>query len=114
MIVTLAFGVAIIIFTFVIFPAINRSVPVQTLSDCASSDAIEGIRQALAEAPAGKILGLKIVDVGGYSELSRTATEVRCSATVKLNNAQEGKLMYRLYVQGDRVFIEARLPISGL
>ena len=81
-----------------------------TLPACGTSEAIEAVQDAFANAPAGKVLGLKIVDFQNPKEISRTDTEVKCSARVKLNNAHQGEFQYRFYVENNHVFVEARLP----
>jgi hypothetical protein len=94
-----------------IFFALARSGKA-TLPECSSPSAISQVQEAFAEGPAGKVLGLKIIDTKEYSELSRTEAEVRCTAMVRLNNAHQGKLVYRFFVDGNRVFVEAKLPTA--
>lgn len=83
-----------------------------SLPSCDSEAAISPAREAIDKAPIGNAQRFRIIDFWSPTEVSHSDTEVRCAALVKLNNATQGELRYRLYVKRDRVFVEARL--SGL
>jgi hypothetical protein len=80
------------------------------LPSCDASNAVEMVKKTLDDAPAGKVLGIKIIDFQNAREVSRSATEVQCAATVKLNNATTGELSYRFYIENGKIFVQAQLP----
>jgi len=83
---------------------------VSGLPACEAKNAITMLNKVLEDAPAGRVLGLKIVDLRNTMEISRSGTEVQCAAVVKLNDASQGELRYRFYSENGNVFVEAQLP----
>jgi len=82
------------------------------LPSCNTSSAISDVNATLANAPAGKLFGIKIIDLQNASETSHSPTEVKCVADVKLNSGVEGKLQYRFYIENGRMFVAAQLPTA--
>jgi hypothetical protein len=62
--------------------------------------------EVFADGPSGRALGLRIIDLADPKEIARSATEVRCTATVRLNSAAQRPARYRAFVEGDKSFIE--------
>jgi hypothetical protein len=80
------------------------------LPNCDSPNAPDMVNDTLDSAPAGKVLGLKIIDFQSPRQIGRSEKEVKCTAQVKLNNATSGLLHYRFYIENDQLYVEAKLP----
>ena len=78
-------------------------------ASCSDATAMQSAQDALEHAPAGKVLGLKIIDMQEAREISRTNVELKCTARVKLNNSHRADFRYRFYTENNRLFIEAKL-----
>ena len=107
------FGIYLMALALLAFLAIAVWIDHQYVSGlpaCEAKNAITMLNKVLEDAPAGRVLGLKIVDLRNTMEISRSGTEVQCAAVVKLNDASQGELRYRFYSENGNVFVEAQLP----
>jgi hypothetical protein len=89
---------------------LQDTVKLAGLPSCGASGALADAKSTIENAPAGKIFGLKIIDIRDAKELSRNDTEVQCVARVKLNNGTDGEFRYRFYIEKGKLFVYAQLP----
>lgn len=85
--------------------------PLSGLPECDSDYAKTNVAKAMADAPFGKVLGLSIIEFRAIRTISRSDAEVRCGATVSLNNASTRELSYSFETRGNQVFVKAQ--VSG-
>ena len=85
--------------------------PLSGLPKCDSDYAKANVKKAMADAPFGKVLGLSIIEFRTIRTVSRSDAEVRCGATVSLDNASTRELSYSFETRGGQVFVKAQ--VSG-
>lgn len=64
------------------------------------------IKSTVANSPAGKTSGLEVVYISNIQQISKSASDISCSARAKMNSAVEADLRYRFYLQDGQVFVE--------
>lgn len=64
------------------------------------------IKSTVANSPAGKTSGLEVVHISNIQQISKSASDISCSARAKMNSAAEADLRYRFYLQDGQVFVE--------
>jgi hypothetical protein len=78
-----------------------------TIPACDSYSGKSGLKNVIANSPAGKAAGLEVVTLTDIKEGSKSPTEARCTATARMNNTNIVSIDYRFFVEGGQVLIEA-------
>ncbi|MCA6099173.1 hypothetical protein [Bradyrhizobium australafricanum] len=85
-----------------------------TIPTCDGYFAQSDLKNVVANSPAGKAAGLAIVTLTDINEVSKTSSEIRCTATSRLNNASVVSMNYRFFIESGKLLVEARWsPVSG-
>lgn len=78
-----------------------------TLPNCDTYLGVSDLQAFVANSPVGKASGLKLVKLTDIKEVSRSATELKCTATAQMNTAATVPMDYRFFIENGKRLVDA-------